>query len=336
MRPLRVGVVSAANSRTTTFWAAFLERMKDHGYIEGHNFALDFTNLGGHLDRYPDETAKLVERGVDIIIASGVELGLKSAVGVTKTVPIIMIAADYDPLALGYVSNLARPGGNITGLMFQQLEQTEKRIQLLRDAIPDLKSATVLWDRISADQWRVAQQVAPTSHITRSSVESKSGGSLVIQFDRGGNNHYEMSLTIVHRKGQFWVAGFTNGGATVCPGTPSTKTVPALERPDGEPPRRLGLWALRGQPMRATSGLPKRPFRQSRALSPSSHRQSMFQPESIDAIVILASSTKRHHGRALFSRRPFRQRQGSSCKYVRDVRCRTSCERLFDHLVGGR
>ena len=161
VRPLRVGVVSAANSRTTTFWTAFLERMKDHGYIEGHNFALDFTNLGGHLDRYPDETAKLVERGVDIIIASGVELGLKSAVGVTKTVPIIMIAADYDPLALGYVSNLARPGGNLTGLMFQQLEQTEKRIQLLRDAFPDVKSATVLWDRISADQWRVAQQVAP-------------------------------------------------------------------------------------------------------------------------------------------------------------------------------
>jgi putative ABC transport system substrate-binding protein len=160
-RWLRVGAVSVANSRAASFWIAFIRRMRDLGYVEGQNFALDLVGLDGQLNRYPHETAELLRRGVDIIIAPGVELALKSAIAATGTLPIVMVAVDYDPLALGYVSNLARPGGNVTGLMFQQLEQTEKRLQLLRDAFPHLKSATVLWDRVSADQWRVAQEIAP-------------------------------------------------------------------------------------------------------------------------------------------------------------------------------
>src|SRR5215208_4293992 len=111
------------------------------------------------LDLYTDQTAAMVRRGVDIIIAPGVELALRSAVAATKTLPIVMVAVDYDPLALGYVPSLSRPGANVTGFTFQQLEQTEKRLQLLRDAFRDLRSATVLWDQVSADQWRIAQQV---------------------------------------------------------------------------------------------------------------------------------------------------------------------------------
>jgi putative ABC transport system substrate-binding protein len=159
--PLRLGVVSATNSRSTSFWLAFVRRMRELGYVEGQNFFLDFVNLHGELDRYPEETVQMLRRGVDIIVAPGVELALKSAVAATKTLPVVIVAVDYDPLALGYVSNLASPGGNVTGVMFQQLEQTEKRLQLLRDAFPSLKAVTVLWDRISADQWSVAQQIAP-------------------------------------------------------------------------------------------------------------------------------------------------------------------------------
>jgi putative tryptophan/tyrosine transport system substrate-binding protein len=160
-RPLRVGAVSTANNRTTSFWITFIKRMAELGYVEGQNFALDFTSLEGQLDLYTNQTAAMVRRGVDIIIAPGVELALRSAVTATKTLPIVMVAVDYDPLALGYVPSLSRPGGNVTGFTFQQLEQTEKRLQLLRDAFPDLRSATVLWDQVSADQWRIAQQVGP-------------------------------------------------------------------------------------------------------------------------------------------------------------------------------
>jgi putative ABC transport system substrate-binding protein len=62
-----------------------------------------------------------------------------------------MIATDFDPFARGYVKSLARPGGNITGVFFQQLELTVKRTQLLRDAFPALSGATVFWDQVSAD-----------------------------------------------------------------------------------------------------------------------------------------------------------------------------------------
>src|SRR5215204_4089726 len=127
-RPLRVGAVSTVNNRTTSFWITFIKRMAELGYVEGQNFALDFTSLEGQLDLYTDQTAAMVRRGVDIIIAPGVELALR------KTLPIVMVAIDYDPLALGYVPSLSRPGGNVTGFTFQQLEQTEKRLQLLRDA----------------------------------------------------------------------------------------------------------------------------------------------------------------------------------------------------------
>jgi putative tryptophan/tyrosine transport system substrate-binding protein len=92
----------------------------------------------------------LVGRGVDVIIAPGTEVALKAAMTATKTLPIVMTAVDYDPFVRGYVASLARPGGNVTGVFFQQIELTVKRLQLLKDAFPDLKTATVFWDQGSA------------------------------------------------------------------------------------------------------------------------------------------------------------------------------------------
>jgi putative ABC transport system substrate-binding protein len=71
-----------------------------------------------------------------------------------------MVAIDFDPFARGYVKSLARPGGNITGVFFQQLDLTVKRAQLLRDAFPALSGATVFWDQVSADQWHALKQAA--------------------------------------------------------------------------------------------------------------------------------------------------------------------------------
>ncbi len=71
-----------------------------------------------------------------------------------------MVAVDYDPLARGYVTNLARPTGNLTGIFFQQIELTAKRLQLVKEAFPEVQAVTVFWDRISADQWWAAQSAA--------------------------------------------------------------------------------------------------------------------------------------------------------------------------------
>jgi putative ABC transport system substrate-binding protein len=107
-RPLRIGVVSAVNPRTSSFWRAFDERMRELGYIEGDNLSFDFVNLNNQLIRYDDESKALVSRGVDVIIAPGLEVSLKSAMTATKTVPIVMAAVDYDPFERGYVASLSR------------------------------------------------------------------------------------------------------------------------------------------------------------------------------------------------------------------------------------
>jgi putative ABC transport system substrate-binding protein len=106
---LRIGVVSAINPRTAWIWVAFDQRMRELGYIEGQNLAVEFMNLDGQVERYGEATKELVQRNVDIIVAPGIELALKSALAATDTLPIVIIAIDYDPIAKGYVKSLARP-----------------------------------------------------------------------------------------------------------------------------------------------------------------------------------------------------------------------------------
>ena len=73
-----------------------------------------------------------------------------------------MLAIEYDPIARGYVTSLARPTGNITGIFLQQIELAEKRVQILKDAFPDLRAAIAFWDPTSTDQWQAAQTAAAT------------------------------------------------------------------------------------------------------------------------------------------------------------------------------
>jgi len=99
-------------------------------------------------------------RSVSILMAAGTEIALKSALAATDTLPIVMLAIDYDPIALGYVTSLARPTGNVTGIFLQQIDLTTKRLQVVKDVFPDLRAATVFWDWISADQFRAVQSAA--------------------------------------------------------------------------------------------------------------------------------------------------------------------------------
>ena len=145
--------------------------MRELGYIEGKNFLLDYIDLQGRADRYRPAMQELADRKVDIIVAIGPEESLKSAIAATQTIPIVMVAIDYDPLALGYVSSIARPTGNITGFFLQQIELAAKRVQLVQDAFPALRSATVFWDKQSADQWRATQDAAAQLGLDIAGVE---------------------------------------------------------------------------------------------------------------------------------------------------------------------
>jgi putative ABC transport system substrate-binding protein len=117
---LRVGTV-AGTPKSSPQWVAFERRMGELGYQEGKNFSFDFLQAAS-TDEYEVLYRKLVANAPDVILAIGPEIGLKSALAATRTLPIVMIAIDYDPLARGYVTSLARPSGNVTGVVFQQID----------------------------------------------------------------------------------------------------------------------------------------------------------------------------------------------------------------------
>jgi len=101
-----------------------------------------------------------VRLNVDLIVASGPEVTLQAARKATTTVPIVIAAVDFDPIARGYIASLAKPGGNVTGVFLRQIELTSKRMQLLKDALPSVTRVAVFWDAISADQWRETERTA--------------------------------------------------------------------------------------------------------------------------------------------------------------------------------
>ena len=87
-------------------------------------------------------------------------MAVKSALAASDTVPVVMIATEYDPLALGYVKSLARPGGRVTGVFLQQIELASKRLQLLKDTLPRFEAATIFWDSLSEYQWKATSSVS--------------------------------------------------------------------------------------------------------------------------------------------------------------------------------
>jgi len=166
---LRVGTV-AGTPKSSPQWVAFERRMGELGYQEGKNFSFDFLQAA-NADEYEILYRKLAARALDVILATGPEIGLKSALAVTRTLPIVVIAIDYDPLARGYITSLARPSGNVTGVVFQQIELAAKRIQLIKDGFPDRPAATMFWDKLSADQWEASRSTAVRLGLQLSGIE---------------------------------------------------------------------------------------------------------------------------------------------------------------------
>src|SRR5262249_4928733 len=134
---------------------AFLSGLAALGYNEGQNFDLEYRSADGHIERFPELANELVHLSVDVIVTRGTPavLAAKSA---TTTVPIVM-AASGGPLSSGVVAGLAHPGGNVTGLSAITDELTAKRLQLLTELKPGLRSVAYLHDManpVAAPQWQ--------------------------------------------------------------------------------------------------------------------------------------------------------------------------------------
>jgi putative ABC transport system substrate-binding protein len=117
--------------------------LRDLGYADGQNVKFEFRSAQGHPDRLPGLAEELIKLNADVIFAPNV-LGAQALRRATSTTPIVI--ALIDPVAMGLVTNLARPGGNITGLSSMSAELHSKRLQLLKETIPGLTRVTVLWN----------------------------------------------------------------------------------------------------------------------------------------------------------------------------------------------
>ena len=154
-KALRVGTVSG-QPRPSPLWDAFLQRMSQLGYQEGRNLSLDVV-VARSASEYEAFYKRFSASSVDVVVAPGPDSSLKGALVTPDSIPIVMVAIDYDPLERGFVKSLARPGGRVTGVFLQQIEVGVKRLQLLKDAFPDMRGTTVFWDQLSVDQWKAIE-----------------------------------------------------------------------------------------------------------------------------------------------------------------------------------
>jgi putative ABC transport system substrate-binding protein len=120
--------------------------LRELGYIEGQNIAIEYRYSEGKRGRDSELAAELVRLKVDIIVVAGGTMLVRAARNATKTIPIVMTGGGADPVRAGHVESLARPGGNVTGITALTRELRGKRLELLKEAVPKLARVAVLYD----------------------------------------------------------------------------------------------------------------------------------------------------------------------------------------------
>ena len=139
----RIGILITGSASSYSAWVeAFRQRLRERGYVEGKNIVIEYRYGEGKLDRLPDLAAELVRLKVDVIVTTGT--GILAAKKASPTIPIVFGTAT-DPVGRGYVSSLARPGGNITGLSVMAPDLDGKRLELLKEAFPKVARVAFLW-----------------------------------------------------------------------------------------------------------------------------------------------------------------------------------------------
>jgi putative ABC transport system substrate-binding protein len=161
-RTARIGIIQASsdNPVVNLGYPAFLDELKQSGFSEGQNLTIDAVTLDQDPQGLFAATADLLRSNVELLVVSGSDAALQAAMAASSTIPIVMWASNFDPIARGYVKSLARPGGNVTGIVSLQTELAEKQVELLTQAFPERTRLAVLWDRLSADLFTAADRRA--------------------------------------------------------------------------------------------------------------------------------------------------------------------------------
>ena len=137
--------------------------LRERGYIEGQNIAIEYRYAEGKRDRAPELAAELVRLKVDIIVVAGGGRLIRAAKNATKTIPIVMTGDGVDPVEAGLVESLARPGGNVTGISNLSGELGGKRLELLKEAVPKIARVAVLYDPATPGNVREVKEQLPVA-----------------------------------------------------------------------------------------------------------------------------------------------------------------------------
>jgi putative ABC transport system substrate-binding protein len=195
-----IGLLDAASApERTEELAAFRHSLADFGYVEGQNVVIEYRWAEGQYERLPDLAADLIRRRVSVIATPGTTAAALAAKAATMTIPIVF-GVGGDPVKLGLVASLNRPGGNATGVNFRTNELTAKRLQLLLELVPAAK--------------RIALLLNPTDPINESSlrdVETAAIGQQVLAFEAATGREIDTAFESLAREKVD--ALFVTGGA---------------------------------------------------------------------------------------------------------------------------
>jgi putative ABC transport system substrate-binding protein len=177
---LRLGYLDSGALRPTDPVGANLRRqfvlgLRDLGYVEGRDFQIEQRSAEGRFDRLPGIARELANLPVDMFVVGG-EASIRAAMQATDKIPIIMALAP-DPVGSGFISSLARPGGNVTGLSALATDLAGKRVELLKEIAPRAVHAAVLWNPTSqakVAEWQDTQELARRVGLTLRSFEARS------------------------------------------------------------------------------------------------------------------------------------------------------------------
>jgi len=182
----KIGILwHAANiEEEAVMFGPLSQGLRDFGYVEGRNVVFEHTYVDEKYELFPSRTQQLLDRKVDLIVASVVAAAV-AASRLTKDVPIVFTTSSGDPAKIGLVESIRRPGGNVTGLTLFAPELTLKHLELLREIIPDLSRVAVLWNPANNDHPTVlqgAEQAAKSLNMEIVPVSAKGPGEFPTAF----------------------------------------------------------------------------------------------------------------------------------------------------------
>ena len=153
------GDAASSSARSEAIWLA----LRELGYMEGQNIAIEYRYAEGKRDRAPELVAELVRLKVDLIVVAGGGWLIRAAMNATKTIPIVNAADGVDLVEAGLVESLARPGGNVTGISNLSGELGGKRLELLKEAVSKIARVAVLYDPAGPANVREVKEQLPVA-----------------------------------------------------------------------------------------------------------------------------------------------------------------------------